>query len=265
VRTRTLHRLHTGVYAVGFRPATRETRWMAAVLASGPTAALSHIDAAMLWEIHDASGVRVHVIASSNRKVSGICVHRARHLHPDDVTERDGIPVTTVARTLVDLTDILSEDRILRAMREAEFKRLLDHDSLKAAVERASGRRNARALKRAMAVHKPGQVVHGELEHRFLELVRSADIRAPETNVRVETKRRTYILDCLWRAEGVAVELDGRAAHARVMAFEEDRERDVALSAIGLRPVRFTWHRIKTDGVEVIANLTAMLSRRGGA
>jgi very-short-patch-repair endonuclease len=150
-------------------------------------------------------------------------------------------------------------------MREAEFRRLLDQDSLNAAVERARGRRNTTALKRAMAIHRPGQVVRGELEHRFLELARSADIRAPETNVPVKTRRRTYIVDCLWRAEGVAVELDGRAAHARVMAFEEDRERDAALSAIGLRPVRFTWQRINSDRHEVLAILTAMLSRPRGA
>lgn len=232
---------------------------MAAVLACGEGAALSHLDAASLWEIYDASGPRIHVLARSDRRVPTLRVHRARRVHPADVTERDGIPVTTVARTLVDLTDVLREDRILRAMREAEFKRLLDHDALNAAVQRGRGRRDIGALKRAIAIHHPGQVVRDELEHRFLELVRGADIRSPETNVRVKTRRRVYTVDCLWRAEGVAVELDGRAAHARVTAFEQDRERDAALSAVGLRPVRFTWHRVHVDGREVIAELLAML------
>jgi very-short-patch-repair endonuclease len=116
-------------------------------------------------------------------------------------------------------------------------------------------------LKRAIETHHPGQIVRDELEHRFLELVRSANVRAPETNVPVKTRRRTYIVDCLWRAEGVAVELDGRAAHARVTAFERDRERDAALSALGFRPVRFTWNRVKADGDEVAAELMAMLAR----
>ncbi len=79
--------------------------------------------------------------------------------------------------------------------------------------------------------------------------------------MKVKTKRRTYTVDCLWRAEGVAVELDGRAAHARTDAFERDRERDAALSAMGLRPVRFTWQRVKTEGHEVIADLLAMLGQ----
>lgn len=257
-----LHRVHQGVYAVGHPKLTTHGRWAAAVLACGPGSVLSHLDAAALWGIYDASGPRVHVLAASNRPAGGICVHRARRIHPDDKTERDGIPVTSVARTLVDLTDLLAPDRILRAVREAEFLKLLDHDALNAAVERARGRRNTRALKSALAIHRPGQIVRDELEHRFLELIRRAGIREPETNVKVRTKRRVYTVDCLWRSEGVAVELDGRAAHARATAFEEDRERDAAISAKGLRPVRFTWQRITRAGEEVIADLVEMLGSR---
>jgi very-short-patch-repair endonuclease len=77
--------------------------------------------------------------------------------------------------------------------------------------------------------------------------------------VTVKTGRRTYTVDCLWRAECVAVELDGRAAHIRAAAFEEDRARDAALAAIGLRPLRFTWHRVTREGHEVVAELTAIL------
>ena len=259
VRKGRLHRIHKGVFAVGHPSLKREARWMAAVLACGEGAALSHLDAASLWEIYEALGPRIHVLAGSDRRVPGLLVHRARRLDPDDVTERDGIPVTTVARTLLDLTDILPEDRILRAMREAEFKRVLDHDSLDAAVRRARGRRTG-ALRAVLARHQPGQIVRDELEHRFLELLRAAGIRPPETNVRVRTRRRTYTVDCLWRDEGLAVELDGRAAHARVTAFERDRERDAALSAMGLRAVRFTWRRITTEGDHVAGEVEAMLS-----
>jgi very-short-patch-repair endonuclease len=176
------------------------------------------------------------------------------------VTTERGIPVTTPARTLVDLTDFLGAARLLRAAREAEYLGLLDFDALDAAIERARGRRNLRVLKVVLARHRPGQIVREELEHRFLELLRKEDIRPPETNVRVTTKRGSYVIDCLWRAAGVAVELDGRAAHARVTAFEQDRERDAALSAEGLRPVRFTWRRIKNHSDEVIDDLTAMLT-----
>jgi len=203
----------------------------------------------------------VHVLTSSNRRVQGLWIHRARRLHPDDVTVREGIPVTSVARTLVDLTDLLPRDRLLRAMREAEYLRLLDFDSLNAGVERARGRHNLKELKLALARHEEGDIVRGELEHRFLELVDLAGLPAPETNVKVKTRRRTYRVDCLWRERGVAVELDGRAAHARTAAFEEDRARDTALTAIGLRPLRFTWRRITSEPDDVIAELLAVSLR----
>jgi hypothetical protein len=147
-----LHRVHSGVFALGHPGLTREGRWMAAVVACGQGALLSHPDAAALWEFYDdgrrshaedwrgLAGARpVHVTVKSHRKVPGLILHRTRRLHPDDVAERDGIPVTSVARTFVDLTDFLSEDRLLRALREAEFKKLLDLDALNAAVERAHG------------------------------------------------------------------------------------------------------------------------------
>jgi very-short-patch-repair endonuclease len=170
--------------------------------------------------------------------------------------------VTTVARTLVDLTDVLTGDRILRAMREAEYLKLLDPDTLVAAVQRANGRWRLAELKKALARHIPGQIVRKELEHRFLELVHAAGLPDPQTNVKVRTMRRTYEIDCLWPDEGVAVELDGRAAHIRAAAFEEDRARDAALTATGLRPLRFTWHRVTGDGEQVLAELKATLSGR---
>jgi hypothetical protein len=149
---------------------------------------------------------------------------------------KEGIPVTTVARTLVDLTDVLGSDRVLRAIREAEFLRLLDHQALNAAVKRAHGRKRLTVLKEAIQAHTPGQIVREELEHRFLELVRAAGLPPPETNVKITARGRTYEIDCLWREQRVAVELDGRAAHARTAAFESDRRKDAALNAIGLRP-----------------------------
>ena len=80
--------------------------------------------------------------------------------------------------------------------------------------------------------------------------------------MKVKTRRKTYDVDCLWPDERVAVELDGRAAHARIAAFEEDRARDAALTAIGLRPLRFTWHRVTREGGDVVAELTATLRGR---
>jgi very-short-patch-repair endonuclease len=259
-----LHRIHQGVYAVGHPGLTQHGRWMAAVLACGEDSVLSHFDAAVLWRINDGSGPRVHVLTRANRRVAGLRIHRARRLDPDDVTTNDGIPVTTVARTLVDLTDVLPAERVRRAIREAEFQQLLDHAALIAAVERARGRHRLRVLREALREGRARGVIRSELEHRFLELLRSADLPEPETNVRIPTRRRVYEVDCLWRAQGVVAELDGRAAHTRTTAFEEDRKRDTALNAIGLRPLRFTWERVTADADEVIAELRETLSGAGG-
>lgn len=238
---------------------------MAAVLACGSGAVLSHLDAAALWKIYDGEGARVHVTSTSQSgsRIAGVAAHRARRLHPDDVTVRHGIPVTTVARTLVDLTAVLGRDRLLRAIREAEFLRLLDLDALNAAVQRGHGRQRLGGLREAIAAHTPGQIVREELEHRFLELVRAAALPAPETNVKVRAGRKRYEIDCFWREQRVAVELDGRAAHATTMAFESDRRKDAALTAIGLRPLRFTWFRVTKEPDEVIAELASTLAQAG--
>jgi hypothetical protein len=263
VATGRLLRLHRGVYAVGHVQHTREARWIAAVMAAGPGAALSHLDAAALWGIYDARAATIHVTTTtrSARRLPGIRVHRARRLDAADRTVEDRIPVTTVARTLVDLTDLLGHDRLLRAIREAEFLGLLDLDAVDAAIRRAHGRRRLSVLTGAIARHRPGQIVRDELEHRFLELVHAAGMPEPRTNVEVRTGRRAYSIDCLWPGDGVAVELDGRAAHARAAAFEEDRERDAALTAIGLRPLRFTWHRVTRKSGDVVAELAATLAQ----
>ena len=262
-----LHRLYRGVYAVGHRQGTAETRWMASVMACGPGSVLSHLDGAALWKIYKGGGARVHVTTTtkSGQGLQGVRVHRARRLDPEDVTVTDGIPVTTVARTLVDLTDVLGHDRILRAMREADFLRLLDLDALTAAVQRAHGRRRLGVLKQALAHHRPGQIIRGELEHRFHELVRASALPAPETNLKITARGRRYEIDCLWRGQQVAVELDGRAAHARMTAFESDRRKDAALTAIGLRPLRFTWYRVTSEPREVIAELEAVIFGAAGA
>jgi hypothetical protein len=256
-----LHRLHAGVYSVGHVPLTQKARWMAAVIACGQGAALSHFDAAVLWGFHNVLGRLIHVTVRWQRSIDGLIVHRTRRLDPDEVTTKHAIPVTTVERTLVDLTDHLNEDRLLRALREAEFQRLLDLDSLNAAVERAHGRRNLKPLKQAIAQHRPGQIIRGELEHRFAELRRSAGLREPETNVPISANGTTYVIDCLWREEGLAVELDGRDGHARELAFESDRRKDAALIGTGLRPLRFTWQRVNYEPAETLADLTAAMNR----
>jgi predicted transcriptional regulator of viral defense system len=154
-----LVRVYPGVYAVGHMPHTREARWIAAVMACGRGGVLSHLDAAALWQIYESRGTDIHVTTTSRggRHLPGIQAHRARTLDPADVTVKDAIPVTTVARTLIDLTDLLPHDRLLRAMREAEYLKLLNIDTLIAAVERANGRRRLNELKKANSATVPAR------------------------------------------------------------------------------------------------------------
>ena len=170
-----------------------------------------------------------------------------------------GIPVTTVARTLVDLSGGLTPDRMVRVVREADYLGLLDLDEVDAALARASGKRGTGVLRAVLDAHRPGTVVRSELEHRFLELCRKAGLPEPECNVPLQIKGRRYVVDCLWREQGVVVELDGAAAHASPRAFEADRARDAALTATGLRPLRFTWRAVIGRPGEVISLLGATL------
>jgi very-short-patch-repair endonuclease len=250
------------VYAVGHPRLTREGQWLAAVLASGPGAVLSHLDAAVLWGIHGWTTSKIDVTTArrSREGSEGIRLHRVRRLDGEEVTVRDGIPVTTVARTLIDLTDVLGRDRLTRLVREGEFMRLLDLDALDACLSRAHGRRRLGVLRAVLQQHRPGTIVRSEFEHRFLELCSEAGLPAPETNVRMKVRGRRYEFDCLWREPGVIVELDGRPAHDNPRAFEIDRARDAALIAAGLRPLRYTWRRMSDDRTSVLAELRQVLS-----
>jgi predicted transcriptional regulator of viral defense system len=128
IRNRRLHRLHRGVYAVGHIPRTRGSRWMAAVLACGPSALLSHRNAAALWEIRDATTHRIDITIppGSGRRRPGLVIHRHR-LHPEDVARHRAIPVTSSARTLHDCTRELGDDEAGRMLREAFYRRRLKH------------------------------------------------------------------------------------------------------------------------------------------
>ncbi len=258
-----LYRQFRGVYSVGQPRLTRDGRFMAAVLASGPSAALSHLDAAALWGLcKRAPGARVHVTTPvrSRKAQRGIRLHRVRQLSEDDVTVKNRIPVTTVARTLVDLTDTFGRERLTRIIREAEFQGVLDLAALDRAIERAKGRHRLSTLIAAVETHRPGAIVRSELEHAFLELCQIESIPEPETNVPMIVGGRSRKLDCLWREKRVVVELDGRAAHDNPAAFEDDRARDAALTAAGYRPLRYTWRRVTTEGRAVARELRAVLA-----
>jgi very-short-patch-repair endonuclease len=241
VRGGRLVRLHRGVYAVGHSQLTPlGWRW-AAVLACGGSglAALSHRSAAAVWDLLP-SPARFDVSTLANaRSTATIRVHRG--LQRQDITTVDRLPLTTVARTLVDLTATLTPHQTERAVHRAEHLRLLDTRSLDEQLARAQGRRTRplRAAIERLQVREP-DITRTLLEERFLELVVDAQLPRPEVNALVGE----HEVDFLWRAERLIVETDGASTHLTAVAFEEDRRRDAVHSMLGFRTIRFTWRQV---------------------
>ncbi|MGI8804730.1 MAG: type IV toxin-antitoxin system AbiEi family antitoxin domain-containing protein [Thermoleophilaceae bacterium] len=227
VRAGRLKPLHKGVYAVGHRSLTLHGHWMAAVLACGPGAMLSHRDAAELWGLREsaAAAIDVTAIGRSRHSQPGIRVHRPRSLHPEDRTIRDGIPVTSLARTLLDLAEVLNPRQLDHAVEEAERRRLLDLRAIERLLRRSRGHRGVRPLRKALAGQLPGLGARSELERRFVDLCRDGGLPLPALNTSVER----FTVDALWPKERLVVELDSYAFHRTRKAFEGDRERDAVL------------------------------------
>jgi len=196
--------------------------------------------------------------------VPGVTLHTTRDLPHEDRTEVRGIPVTTVARTLVDLADLLDTDRLTRAVNEAEVLRLLDMRALTAALARANGRRGVGRLRVVLAEPSPGST-RSELETRFVALCRRGGLDPPRTNALLDLDGRQVEVDALWTRERLVAELDGAAFHQTRRAFHQDRRRDAGLAAAGYVVVRFTWQSVTQEGDGVIRELRRILEARGGA
>ncbi len=259
IRNGRLHRVHRGVYAVGHPRLSLRGRFWAAVLATGGV--LSHRSAAAAWDLLPApSRVEVTTLRRS-ASVAAIVVHRSRTLAETDrtTTQADGLPVTTVTRTLVDLADVLSAHRVERVLHRAEQLRLLDARALTDRLAALPGRR-AVALHRGLerlAVAEP-DLSRSELEERFLALVATSDLPRPELNVHLHG----YEVDALWRPQRLVVELDGAATHLTPTAFERDRRRDAELQVAGYAVVRVTWRQVTREPTAVAATLRALLGGR---
>lgn len=254
-----LHQLHRGVYAVGHRAISREGRWLAAVLASGEDAVLGRRSAAALWEIRTGGGARTEVVvAGARRPRPGIAPYRSA-LAGDEVTAHRGIPVTTPARTLLDLAAVLAPARLERAVARAEVLRLADAVSLPVLLERHSRRPGAAALRAILAAGAPA-VTRSELEERFLAFLAGEGLPRPRTNVWMTVGAHGIELDCLWPRQRLVVELDGYAVHGTRAAFEADRERDRALQAAGFRVLRVTWRQLHDAPARLAADLARLLA-----
>lgn len=257
-----LHRLHSGVYAVGHGAVTRKGRWMAATLASGPGAVLSHRSAADLWGIRPTASSTIDVTIPRKGRSRGRLRRHHKRLAADEVTTRLGIPVTTVPRTIFDLASVLPVDAVEAALREAEYLRLEDRVSLHDLIARYPGHRGSRAIRACLARRDEDSVsrIRSPLEERFLLFLRRRGLPRPRLNAWIEVGEKWFQVDCLWPEHRVIVELDGGAAHGTKTAFHADRARDRRLQAAGYRVVRITWRQLEDEPEEVAQDLRATLA-----
>jgi len=259
VRNGRLHRLHRGVYALGHRRISREGRWLAAVLALGEGAVLSHVSAGALWGIRHSSSAFVHVTvptSAGRRRRQGIVVHRSNTLGPADVDEHNAIPITSVSRTLLDLAGVLTPTRLERAVEQSLAHRLFDLRAIEAVLAANPRRPGAAALAEIVArIHDEPSLTRRELEALMLDLCDAHGIERPEVNVVVDD----YEVDFLWRTRRLIVETDGLQWHGTPPALERDRRRDERLTVLGYRVVRFTYRRVVDEPAAVAATLRALL------
>src|SRR6185437_8579775 len=238
-----LHRLHRGVYAVGHRRLSRHGWIMAAVLAHGPEAVASHRTAAWLWGLlpQRGSAVWVTVPSTGRAKRKGIVLHQVRELHEKDRATRDGIPVTALGRTLIDVFSSETEERTERALEQAERLGLFDSRTIDEACERTPTRKCVRQIRTRLREHRAPAITRSAFERNFLIFCRKHNLPAPEMNAWVHG----YELDAVWRDQKRAVELDDYYTHGSRRTFESDRSRDSKLNSVKWRVVRVTPARLK--------------------
>ena len=255
-----LHQVLPSVYAVGPRRLSREGRLKAATLWAGPGAVISHRPAAALRSLLPA-GELIHVTTPNRRRPRrGIVLHE-RRLPADEITTIDGIPVTTTARTLLDVAATEGRQAFERALRQADYHQLTDATPLPSLIARYPGGRGTAIARAAIDARRPTGHTESELEDRFVEFLVDRGLALPRLNADVCVDGRRFRVDCLWEAEGVVVELDGRRAHAGERA-DADAERDLILASAGLVVVRVGWRRLHDDPDGLEVNLRALLARR---
>lgn len=276
IATRRLRPVHRGVYVLGSLRGALEperAREMAAVLACGPGAVLSHGSAGRLWGIlpgkrrrgpgsrlpagGDATAcaaVDVTIPGRARRRRPGICIHRSKDLPHDELTRLDGIPITGPGRTLRDLSAVLTVRGLSRAAARAEREGLVDPTSLPDLVADHGRQRGAPALRAALLGDGP-VFTRSEAEERLLALLREAGLPRPQVNVMVEG----YEVDFFWPAAGMVVEVDGFAFHSSRGSFEGDRRRDIDLESKGIGVVRVTWRQIVGERTATAARIAGAL------
>jgi very-short-patch-repair endonuclease len=260
VRAGRLYRKYRGVYAYGHPHLAREGEWMAAILAAGDGAALAGMCSAALLKITKWQPKEIEVIVPGNRRPqAGFKLRTCRNLSPLDIVIVERIPVTTVARTLVDLSDEKDAEELAFLMHEAAYLGKFSPEATRASMARANGRRNLGRLEEALELHRSGSAgTRSRLEKRFRRLVKGAGLPAPRSNVVVNG----FEVDLYW--PGLCVEIDG-PPHARPRSKVDDRIRDAALRAAGYTVLRFSEDDLNDRPALVLAELATQQLAAGVA
>jgi hypothetical protein len=256
VQSRRLEVVYRGVYAVGGAVLRPEGHRLAAVLACGPGAVLSHRSAASHWALLWTDQERIDVMAPASRHgIPGIRLHRTRSLDAQDTTSHDGIPITTIHRTLLDLAATTRAVQLENALAQAMHLQLYDQRAIDDVIARSNGHRGTKLL--AEATEQEPQITKSMWEIRMLALVRRAGLPEPVCNKALHAPDHGECKpDFYWPAYRLIVETDGWEAHRTLAAFRSDRAKDAALTAAGYRILRFTWD---VDDATILRRLQPLL------
>jgi hypothetical protein len=253
-----LHRVHRGVYVVGYRRLSWHGRCLAAVLASSPSVA-SHLSAAWLWDLLRYRPGTVHVTSPTARRAKRSFVVHQADLADADRAIRDGIPVTSVSRTILDLAVDRSPRDIRKQIQRGDDFKVFDLREMRELLGRSNGHRGKARVEAALDGYRPDHVfTRSGLERRFLEVVREAGLPEPAMNYFVAG----FEIDAYWADQRFGVELDVYATHGSRLSFEEDRERDDALLHAEIETTRVTGPRLDREPGEVVDSIRRHLARR---
>jgi hypothetical protein len=245
-----LHRIHHTVYSlVPKELLKREGLYMAAALACGPGAVLSHRSAAALLELRDWGHTKIEVTVPrrSARRHDGVKVHRSTTLTDEDVTDVNNIPCTTIARTLLDLADVVTPRQLERSFDQAEISERLDLTAINDQLARNPTRPGAKAVRNVLTTHYIGGTpTWSENEEALLAITRELGIPDPDTNqfIVLDDGGPPIRVDFVWREERVIVEADSKKWHTSRQRLEQDRVRDQRLTAAGWKIIRTTWNQM---------------------
>ncbi|HEX4731335.1 MAG TPA: type IV toxin-antitoxin system AbiEi family antitoxin domain-containing protein [Solirubrobacterales bacterium] len=265
-----LWRVFHGVYAVESTALTEQGRILAAVLACGSKAVVSHRSAAFLLGVGERSPRVIDLIAPGRRgrAIDGIRIHDVAYPAPSELVRIHGIPCTNAARTIVDLAGIYGEAQMRRIFERAATRRVLDLKGIDAILAGGPRRRGAPCLRRVIETWRPVvekanyKDVRSLFEAKLLPLIAAAKLPMPQVNALVHTEEETFEVDLFWPQERFVVEADSRLHHTIEVAFERDRHRDRELLAVHYAVLRVTWREAEYEPTKVFDVVRGELKRR---